>query len=124
MAKILVADDEPDIQTLLILAFEHAGHDVIRAEDGLEAVELALKEKPDLVLMDVRMPRMDGYEACRKIKAQLQDVPVLLLSVRGAEAVQRGYEAGALEYVIKPFALEKLLKRVADILAQPRARAA
>jgi DNA-binding response OmpR family regulator len=93
---------------------------VISAEDGEEAVGLALKESPDLILMDVRMPVLDGYEACRRMRSEpsLQQVPVVLLSVRGAEAVQRGYEAGATEYVIKPFALEKLLERVSEILAR------
>jgi CheY-like chemotaxis protein len=121
MAKILVADDEPDNQTFLILALEHVGYEVISAEDGEEAFGLALREAPDLILMDVRMPVLDGYEACRRIRAApaLRQVPVVLLSVRGAEAVQRGYEAGATAYVIKPFALEKLLARVSEILARP-----
>jgi two-component system, OmpR family, alkaline phosphatase synthesis response regulator PhoP len=120
MAKILVADDEPDIQTFLILALEHVGHEVLSAEDGEEAIGLALRETPDLILMDVRMPVMDGYEACRRIRAipSLQHVPVVLLSVRGADAVQRGLDAGATEYVVKPFALEKLLERVSEILAR------
>lgn len=123
MAKILVADDEPDNQTFLILALEHFGHEVISAEDGEEAVDLALREVPDLILMDVRMPVLDGYEACRRMRAapSLGDVPVILLSVRGAEAVQMGLAAGATEYVIKPFALEKLLDRVRKILARREA---
>jgi CheY-like chemotaxis protein len=120
MAKILVADDEPDNQTFLILALEHVGHEVVSAEDGEEAIRLALSEAPDLILMDVRMPNLDGYEACQRIRATpaLQHVPVVLLSVRGSEAVQRGYAAGATEYVVKPFALEKLLERVTEILAR------
>lgn len=123
MAKILVADDEPDNQTFLILALEHVGHEVVSAEDGAEAVEQALKEVPDLILMDVRMPVLDGYEACRRIRAapSLQHVPVVLLSVRGEEAVQKGLDAGALEYVVKPFALERLLGRVSAILERSRA---
>lgn len=122
MAKILVADDEPDNQTFLILALEHVGHEVISAEDGEEAVGLAVKESPDLILMDVRMPVLDGYEACRQMRAlpSLRDVPVVLLSVRGDEAVQKGLDAGATEYVVKPFALEKLLARVSEILARAR----
>ncbi len=122
MAKILVADDEPDNQTFLILALEHVGHEVISAEDGEEAVGLALREAPDLILMDVRMPVLDGYEACRQMRVlpSLRDVPVVLLSVRGDEAVQKGLDAGATEYVVKPFALEKLLARVSEILARAR----
>jgi CheY-like chemotaxis protein len=119
MAKILVADDEPDNQTFLILALEHVGYEVISAEDGEQAVEVALRERPDLILMDVRMPNLDGYEACRRIRAlpSLRDVPLILLSVRGDEAVRKGYEAGATDYVVKPFALERLLERVAQLLA-------
>lgn len=119
MAKILVAEDEPDIQTFMILALEHVGHEVMRAEDGQEAVDLALKETPDLILMDVRMPALNGYDACKRIRAEpkLQHVPVILLSVRGAEAMQLGYEAGATEYMVKPFALENLLHRVTELLA-------
>ena len=119
MAKILVAEDEPDIQTFMILALEHVGHEVMRAEDGQEAVDLALKDTPDLILMDVRMPTLNGYEACKLIRAEpkLQRVPLILLSVRGAEAMQLGYDAGATEYMVKPFALENLLHRVAELLA-------
>jgi len=119
MAKILVAEDEPDIQTLLILALEHVGHEVLRAEDGEEAVALAVKENPALILMDVRMPVLNGYEACKRIRAEprLQEVPLILLSVRGADATREGYDAGATEYIVKPFALETLLRRVSELLA-------
>ena len=116
--KILVAEDEPDIQTLLILALQHMGYEVVTAEDGQEAYEMALKEIPDLVLMDVRMPIMNGYDACKAIKAapKTQHVPVMLLSVRGAEAIQLGYAAGAVEYVVKPFALDRLMQRVSELV--------
>jgi DNA-binding response OmpR family regulator len=120
MAKILIAEDEPDIQTLLILALEHAGHEVVMAEDGEEAVRLAMKEDPELILMDVRMPNLNGYEACKRIRAEanLQHVPVMLLSVRGSEAMRLGREAGATDYMVKPFALENLMRRITELLAQ------
>ena len=89
--------------------------------NGIEAIELARQEMPDLIMMDVRMPRMTGYEACRQIKANAKTshIPVVFLSAKGQEAeVQTGMEAGALEYIIKPFAPDQLSERVQEILAR------
>ena len=125
MAKILIAEDEPDIRQLIKFTLEFAGHEVIVTQNGAEALEnaKAMAEKdqlPDLIIMDVRMPRMTGYEACKKIKEidKLEPVPVVFLSAKGQEAeVQTGLEAGATAYIIKPFAPDQLTAKVTEILS-------
>jgi DNA-binding response OmpR family regulator len=119
--KILVAEDERDISDLIAFTLQFAGFQVVSAADGQEAVELAVKEIPNLILMDARMPRMSGYEACRRIKAEpaLQDVPIVFLSAKGQEAeIRLGMEAGADEYVVKPFAPAELVERVKKLLTK------
>jgi DNA-binding response OmpR family regulator len=121
MAKILVAEDERDIRDLITFTLRFAGHEVVTANNGEEAVEKTLQEQPDLVLLDVRMPRMTGYEACRLIKAgdTTQGIPVVFLSAKGQESeVQAGLEAGAVEYILKPFSPDQLTARVKVILGQ------
>ena len=119
MAKILVAEDERDIRELIEFALTYSGHEVLTAVDGLSAWDLTVAEKPDLVLLDVRMPRMDGYEVCRRIKRseKLQHIPVAFLSAKGQEAeVQAGLDAGAEEYILKPFSLEQLDQAIERLL--------
>jgi CheY-like chemotaxis protein len=121
MAKILIAEDEPDIRELVAFMLRFAGHEVIAASNGEEAVQTATREIPDLILMDVRMPRMTGYDACRAMKAipDLHDVPVVFLSAKGQEAeIQSGLEAGAEEYLLKPFSPNELTSRVSSILSK------
>jgi two-component system alkaline phosphatase synthesis response regulator PhoP len=117
--KILVAEDEPDIRDLIAITLRYAGYEVIEAIDGKEAVEKALVELPDLILLDVRMPNMNGYQACNLLKADdsTQEIPVIFLSARGQEAeIKRGLELGAEEYILKPFAPDELYRRVGSIL--------
>lgn len=119
MAKILVAEDERDIRELIEFALQYNGHEVLTAVDGLSAWDLIVAEQPDLVLLDVRMPRMDGYEVCRRIKRseKLQHIPVAFLSAKGQEAeVQAGLNAGAEEYILKPFSLEQLDQAIERLL--------
>jgi DNA-binding response OmpR family regulator len=119
MAKILIAEDERDIRDLVAFTLRFAGHEVFTATNGEEAVELTQKINPDLVLMDVRMPRMTGYDACRALKANpsLKDIPVVFLSAKGQESeIQQGLAAGAEEYLLKPFAPDQLTNRVKTIL--------
>lgn len=121
MAKILIAEDERDIRDLVAFTLRFAGHEVVAAANGEEAVQLAPKENPDLILMDVRMPRMTGYDACRIIKAdpKLKDIPIVFLSAKGQESeIQTGLEVGAEEYLLKPFAPDQLTERVKAILAR------
>jgi DNA-binding response OmpR family regulator len=115
VAKILIAEDERDIRDLITFTLNFAGHEVLQAANGEEAVQIALAEKPDLVLLDVRMPNMDGYDACIKIKSEdsLKDVVVVFLSAKGQKAeVRTGLEAGAAEYILKPFSPDQLVERV------------
>lgn len=121
MAKILIAEDERDIRDLITFTLRFAGYEVVAASNGEEAVNLAQQERPDLILMDVRMPRMTGYEACAAIKADpaLKDIPVMFLSAKGQESeIQAGLSAGATEYLLKPFAPDQLTARIQTILAQ------
>ena len=121
MAKILIAEDEPDIRELVAFMLRFAGYEVMAASNGEEAVQAATRDIPDLVLMDVRMPRMTGYDACRLMKANpdLHDVPVVFLSAKGQESeIQSGLEAGAEEYLLKPFSPDELTNRVRAILSK------
>lgn len=119
MAHILVAEDERDIRELINFTLMFAGHKVTQAANGAEALELAPKVMPDLIMMDVRMPKMTGYEACRQMKLidEIKNVPVIFLSAKGQdEEVQTGIEVGAVEYILKPFAPEELTRKIGEIL--------
>jgi CheY-like chemotaxis protein len=121
MAKILVAEDERDIRDLVAFTLRFAGYEVFTAANGEEALELAPNVNPDLILMDVRMPRMTGYEACRlmKLNPDLKDIPIVFLSAKGQETeIQQGLDAGAEEYLLKPFAPDQLTSHVKTILAK------
>jgi DNA-binding response OmpR family regulator len=121
MAKILIAEDERDIRDLITFTLSFAGHQVTAASNGEEAVAKALQIIPDLILMDVRMPRMTGYEACKRMKEEtsIKHIPVAFLSAKGQETeVQTGLEAGAVEYILKPFSPDQLTERVKKLLAQ------
>ncbi len=121
MVRILIAEDESDIRDLVSFTLKFAGYDVSVARDGQEAVEMAQQDVPDLILLDVRMPRMTGYEACRTIKADpiLKDVPVVFLSAKGQDAeIKSGLDAGADAYLLKPFGLNELTDQIKNILSQ------
>ena len=121
MAHILVAEDERDIRELIAFTLTFAGHQITQAANGVEALELAPKIKPALILMDVRMPRMTGYEACRQMKTHddTKNIPVVFLSAKGQDdEVATGIEAGAIAYILKPFAPDELTQRVTEILQQ------
>ncbi len=121
MAKILIAEDERDIRDLITFTLGFAGFEVLAAANGEEALNMARQNIPDLILMDVRMPRMTGYEACAAMKAdpKLKDIPVVFLSAKGQDAeIQTGLQAGAVDYLLKPFAPDQLTERVQAVLAQ------
>jgi DNA-binding response OmpR family regulator len=121
MARILIAEDEPDIRDLVAFTLRFAGHEVTATSNGEEAVQMASQIIPDLILMDVRMPRMTGYDACRLMKASptLKDIPIVFLSAKGQDSeIATGLEAGAEEYLLKPFAPDQLTERVKFILAK------
>jgi DNA-binding response OmpR family regulator len=121
MARILIAEDEPDIRELVAFTLRFAGHEVTATSNGEEALLQAAQIIPDIIIMDVRMPKMTGYDACRAMKADaaLKDIPVVFLSAKGQDAeIQTGLDVGAEEYLLKPFAPDQLSQRVKAILAK------
>ena len=121
MARILIAEDEPDIRELVAFTLRFAGHEVVATANGEEAVQQAGQMIHDIILMDVRMPRMTGYDACRIMKADpiLKDIPVVFLSAKGQDSeIQTGMAVGAEDYLLKPFAPDQLTERVKVILAK------
>jgi len=117
MAKILIADDEASLRDALGIILRQAGHEVRAATDGAQAVELFMRERPDLVVLDVMMPRLSGFEVCEALRALSPDVPLLMLSAKGAVDDRRnGLRAGADDYVVKPFDDEELVLRVEALL--------
>ncbi len=123
MAKILIVDDEPEIVRGLEDNLRFEGYQTASAANGEEALSLALSGAPDLVLLDVMMPRMSGWDVCRALREKGVDVPIIMLTARGEEADRvRGLELGADDYVAKPFSLRELLARVRAVLRRPGPR--
>ena len=121
--KILVVDDEEYIQHILHFSFSAEGYEVEIASDGEEAVQKAKNVKPDVIVLDIMMPKMDGYEACRRLKAdpKTRDIPVILLTAKGRDVDRKlGAEAGADDYVVKPFSPGRLIERVDDFMKARR----
>jgi DNA-binding response OmpR family regulator len=121
---VMIVDDVPDNLALLSGALDQAGYMVLVALDGLSALERMQRLKPDIVLLDAMMPGLDGFETCRRIKAQaeLEDVPVLFMTaLTESEHVLEGFEAGGIDYVTKPIHPEQVLARVAAHLRTARA---
>lgn len=119
MARIFIAEDEPDIRELIEFTLRYGGHEVHSVSNGEEALLEVKKYKPDLILLDVRMPVMDGIEVCKRIKADrdLKNIPVVFLSAKGqTNEINAGLGAGAVDYLLKPFAPEELNKRLREIL--------
>lgn len=119
MGRILVVDDEPDIVRLVSFSLQRSGHEVFQATDGISGLQLAAQVKPDLILMDVMMPVMSGYDALDQLKAdpETRDIPVLMLSAKSQHYEQEeGLRRGALRYVCKPFTPRELAETVSSIL--------
>jgi DNA-binding response OmpR family regulator len=119
MAKILIAEDERDIRDLITFTLTFGGYQVVAAANGEEALEKAREEIPDLILMDVRMPKMTGYEACQEMKKddRIKHIPVVFLSAKGQDSeVATGLDVGAVEYILKPFSPDQLTARVKELL--------
>jgi len=118
---VLAADDDEDILDLVVFRLERSGYRVLKAHDGAEALELALAEVPDLAVLDVMMPKLDGFELTRRLRAEAATsrMPIILLTARAQDAdVQRGFEAGADDYIRKPFSPDELRARVQAILGR------
>ena len=121
MTKILIVEDEPNMVTGLRDNFEFEGYEVLTASDGVAGLERALKESPDLVLLDVMMPRMSGLEVCQQLKAKRPSIPIIMLTARGQEVDKIvGLELGADDYVTKPFSIRELVARVKAVLRRAR----
>jgi DNA-binding response OmpR family regulator len=117
MAKILIVEDEPKMVAGLRDNFEYEGFDVITAHDGMEGLERALATSPDLIVLDVMMPKMSGLDVCRKLKMKRPSIPIIMLTARGQEVDKVvGLELGADDYVTKPFSIRELLARVKAVL--------
>lgn len=116
MAKLLIVDDEEKIREVLRLYAEFEGHECVEAEDGMQAVKLARENNFDLILMDVMMPKLDGYYAVKEIR-KFSQVPVIMLSARVEEYDRLfGFEVGVDDYVVKPFSPKEVMARVAGVL--------
>lgn len=117
--KILIADDEPNIVVSLEYLMKRAGYEVVVARDGQEAIDAVRREKPDLVLLDVMMPRKNGFDVCTEIRADeaLRATKVLMLTAKGRDTdVDKGLGVGADAYVTKPFSTKELAAKVAEML--------
>ncbi len=122
--RILVVDDDDDIRGLLRTLLERAGHEVSDASDGRDGLRELFAGSPDLVILDVAMPALDGWATLERIR-EVSDVPVLMLTARDAEVERvRGLKGGADDYVVKPFGRQELVARVDVLLRRPRSRAA
>jgi DNA-binding response OmpR family regulator len=118
--RVLVADDDLDVRTLVRTLLERAGHEVVEAADGRECLRAVYERRPSLVVLDVGMPALDGWQTLERIR-EVADVPVLLLTARGGELDRvRGLRAGADDYVSKPFGRQELLARVDALLRRAR----
>lgn len=120
MAKILVADDEEDVRNLLVMIFRNAGYQVLSAKNGNEAVELAQKEKPDLIFLDILMPVMDGFQACAELKRHPATKETLIAFLTAKDMPRdwdRGLNSQADVYIAKPFNTERILFVARELLA-------
>ena len=116
--RVLVVDDNRDIVELVQRVLRTEGYEVVIARDGLEALQQEAVTHPNLVILDVNLPALDGWEVCKRIKAR-RDVPVILLTVRAERAdIERSRAVGADEHILKPFDITDMLKHIADLLAR------
>lgn len=121
MTRILAVDDEPHILKLVSFSLKAKGFDVLEASDGLSALDIAEEQQPDLILLDVMMPALDGYEACRRLKAnpKTSHIPVVMLSAKSQKSEQAvGIEVGAIDYICKPFTPSDLVNQVRGFLGE------
>ena len=117
--KVLVVDDEVNITQIMEFSIGAEGYQVVTAANGEEAINKARKEQPNLIILDIMMPKVDGYEVCRVLKRDplTKRIPVILLTAKGREIDKRlGYQVGASDYVVKPFSPSQLIEKVNSYL--------
>ena len=117
--KILIVEDEPDIKDLLKSRLEANGYEVMTATDGFEALEIARENKPDLITLDVMLPKLNGYAVCRMLKfsQQHQNIPIIMLTARSdPQDLKTGREVAADAYITKPFESQALIQKIAELL--------
>jgi len=120
MKKILIVDDRPEVVELVRVTLEGEDYQIVDASDGKEALKKVRLEKPDLVLLDVVMPKMDGFEVCRKLKKdpETQEIPIIMLTAKAQKVdKEKGRQVGASDYITKPFSPSALLTKIEEILA-------
>jgi len=118
--KLLIVDDDEKLVEAIELFFSRAGYEVITAADGLQGMQQMYSQRPDLIILDVMMPRMDGWETCQRIR-EISDLPIIMLTARGQETDKvMGLKLGADDYVAKPFSLKELEARVGAVLLRTR----
>lgn len=117
--KILIVDDEQDLTSMMKVRLEAAGYETSVAYDGQEGLEKARREKPDLVILDLMLPKIDGYKVCRMLKfdEKYKNIPIIMFTARAQERNEKlGYETGADAYIIKPFESQVLLDKIKELL--------
>ena len=121
MAKVLVVDDEPEIREFVRKVLAAREHEVVTASDGSSAIDIAFSEKPDVIVLDLNMPELDGYAVCRKLKGdpQTKKIPIIMMTAAyvAVEDAQRGASDGADEYIVKPFLKQILIHNVERLAA-------
>ena len=126
MPHILVVDDEPEITKLVSKIMESRGHRVSVARDGEEAIARVAEDRPDVIVLDLNLPKLDGVEVCRRIKgdAQTRRIPIVMMTAAyvGVDDAARGFDAGADEYIVKPFLREVLIHNVERLIADAAAK--
>jgi len=119
VARVLLVDDEPEIRLLTTIIVKRAGHEVIEAHDGEEAMKILEKERPDIILLDVMMPGASGWDICENIKAneELKDIPVVMFTIMSGEKnIEKSFKSGADAQVNKPFDIDNLLDTMERLL--------
>jgi len=118
--RVLIVEDEPDTLQLLKESLESEGYEVITATDGIEGEEKAHRENPDIIILDILLPKRDGYEVCRRLREDKNSfgIPIIMLTAKGDYGSRlRGFLQGAFEYITKPFTTEDLIKKINKLLS-------
>lgn len=119
--RILIIDDEPDLVKMIEVRLKQSGREVLIAQDGQEGLAIARRERPDLILLDLMLPKMDGYKVCRMLKfdKKYKNIPIVMLTARGQEADRAlALEAGADAYITKPYQHDVVLAKIAELLKE------